>query len=584
AFEEPENKREYFCLGSISELETLTGKKFKDIHREFLDDLIIEKNGKKFKRVPEVLDCWFESGAMPYAQKHYPFENKKEFEESFPAQFIGEGLDQTRGWFYTLSVLGTILFDKPPFQNVIVNGLILAEDGKKMSKRLKNYPDPNDVMSKHGADALRLYLIDSPVIRGEELRFSEAGVKEIVRKVMLKWWHAYSFFDSYAKIDKFEPRSLTQVPKPKNILDQWVISRLQSLLASIEKEMQEYHLYNVVPALLLFIEELTNTYIRLNRSRFWEEGFSEDKRDAFDTLHYVLLSVSKMMAPFTPFLADHLYLLLTGNASKESVHLDDYPRAQIEQINKALEEGVQILEEVLLLGRNLRDQNKLKIKVPLKEFVIVHRKQEHLDNLKPLEGYIKSELNIKKTTYRNDEEAFVSLLAKPNGATLGKRVGPKMGEITKAIAQLKYADIQRLDAGEKLSLAGFDIGGDDVKIFRTPVAGKMPATASSTIIVALDISVDRDQELEGLAREVVNRVQKLRKDSKLQLDDRIQLQMATKGPEQADLAEAIHKFSSYIKDQTLAVSLEIKGVVNLPLVQTFDVEGTSLDIALQKTS
>jgi isoleucyl-tRNA synthetase len=580
AFEEPESSREYFCIGSIAELEKLTGKKFGDIHREFLDGLVIERGGKKFRRVPEVLDCWFESGAMPYAQQHYPFENKKEFEESFPAQFIGEGLDQTRGWFYTLSVLGTILFDKPPFQNVIVNGLILAEDGKKMSKRLKNYPDPSDVMTKYGADALRLYLIDSPVIRAEELRFSENGVKEIVRKVILKWWNAYSFFESYAKIDGFEPASFSKVPEPKNILDRWIISKLQSLLASIEKEMEAYHLYNVVPELLLFIEELTNTYIRLNRSRFWEEGFSEDKRDAFSTLHHVLLALSKMMAPFTPFLADHLYLLLTKNKAEESVHLDQYPRAHANQIDLKLEEGVSVLEEVLVLGRNLRDQSKIKVKVPLKELVVIHRKPEHLDTLRPLENYIRSELNVKTVSYRHDEESFVSLTAKANGASLGKRVGSKMGEVTKLIAQLKYADIQKLDLGEKLNLSDFAIGAEDVKIFRTPVAGEKPVAASSAIIVALDSSINRDQELEGLAREVVNRIQKLRKDSRLQLDDRIKLQVSAKD---ADLSEAIERFSSYIQEQTLATSLARSSAISFSSSQTFEIDGAALEIGLEKS-
>lgn len=580
AFEEPESSRECFCISSIAELEKLSGRTFKDIHREHLDDIIIARNGKKFRRVPEVLDCWFESGSMPYAQNHYPFENKTTFEQSFPAQFIGEGLDQTRGWFYTLSVLGTILFDKPPFQNVIVNGLILAEDGKKMSKRLKNYPDPTDVMNQYGADALRLYLIDSPVIRAEELRFSEAGVKDIVRKVLLKWWNAYSFYDSYARIDQFSPGRPGEIPNSKNILDRWILSRLQSLLSTIETEMEKYHLYNVVPALLRFIDDLTNTYIRLNRSRFWEEGFSEDKRSAFETLHSVLLSISKMMAPFAPFLADHLYLQLLGSRAKESVHLEDFPRADTSRVDRALEEGVALLEDVLLLGRNLRDQKKIKVKVPLKELTVVHRLKEHLSTLRPLESYIQGELNIRLVKYQNDEENFVSLTAKANGATLGKRVGSKMGEITKLISQLKYADIQRLDSGEKLVLAGIEVGGEDVKIFRQPVEGKGSIVSSSAIIVSLDTSIERDQELEGLAREVVNRIQKLRKDSKLQLDDRIHLQVSTSDK---NLTEAITQYSAYIREQTLTTKLETMKPA-LSQVQIFDIDGASIEIALEKTS
>ncbi|MBN8554310.1 MAG: isoleucine--tRNA ligase [Deltaproteobacteria bacterium] len=580
AFEEPEDKREYFCLSSVKELEDLTKKKFTDIHREFLDDFTIEKNGKKFRRVPEVLDCWFESGAMPYAQSHYPFENQKEFKESFPAEFIGEGLDQTRGWFYTLSVLGTILFDKPPFKNVVVTGLILAEDGKKMSKRLKNYPDPTEIINKHGADALRLYLIDSPAIRADELRFSESGVKEIVRRVLLKWWNAYSFFDSYAKIDNYKLTNQIKTPSSKNILDRWMISRMQSLLSRIEKEMTNYHLYNVVPELLLTIDELTNTYIRLNRSRFWDEGFTEDKKSAFDTLHYILLTLSKAMAPFTPFLADHLYTLLTDNQGTESVHLEDYPRAEEKQIDQNLEQGVKLLEEVILLSRNLREQNKIKVKIPLKELLIVHRNPKVLATLKPVENYLHSELNVKTITYKNDEENFVSLAVKPNGATLGKRVGSKMGELTKAIAQLQYADIQKLDAGEKLTLAGFEIDLNDVKIFRTPIKGKFPSASSSAVIVALDVSIDRSQELEGLAREVVSKIQKLRKDSRLNLDDRIQLQLSTSDK---DLQEAVEMFKTYISEQTLTTQLDLVQKISLSHSQDAEIDGLKLNLGLKKS-
>jgi len=581
SYEDPESDREYFCVGSIEELEKISkGHKFTDIHREYLDDIVVMKNGKKYRRVREVLDCWFESGSMPYAQQHYPFEQQKEFEAGFPAQFIAEGVDQTRGWFYTLSVLGTILFDRPPFENVIVNGLILAEDGKKMSKRLKNYPDPHYVMDQYGADALRLYLIDSPVIRAEELRFSESGVKEIVRRVLLKWWHAYSFFESYAKVDGYQSEYST--PKSKNILDRWILSRLQTLLANIEEEMTKYHLYSVVPELLLFIEDLTNTYIRLNRARFWEEGFTEDKKNAFDTLHFVLGALSKMMAPFTPFLADHLYLLLTPQAvQKESVHLDTYPRAQSELIDRDLEHGVKLLEEVILLARNLREQQKIKVKIPLQELVVVHRRDDFLAHIKPLENYLLSELNVKKIAYRNDEESFVTVAVKANGASLGKRVGAKMGELSREIAKLGHQEIQQLDSGKTINLVGFELTSDDLRVYRTPVKGAFPVGSSSLITVALDTRVERAQELEGLAREVVNRIQKLRKESRLQLDDRIELQIDAKD---AELAEAVSKFATYIQEQTLALKLDLVQSVQLAAIQDFEVDGHPIQIGLQKTN
>ena len=580
AIGEPEETRETFCIGSIAELEKLTGKKFSDIHREHLDDLVIERNGKKFKRVPEVLDCWFESGAMPYAQDHYPFEHKENFEKCFPAQFIAEGLDQTRGWFYTLSVLGTILFDKPPFENVIVNGIIVAEDGKKMSKRLKNYPDPSKVMNEYGADALRLYLIDSPVIRAEELRLSEAGIKDVVRRVILKWWNAYTFFESYASIDKYDAPEWKEPPKSENILDRWILSRLESLLKTVETEMAHYHLYNVVPAVLRFIEELTNTYIRLNRSRFWDEGFTADKKSAFDTLHFTLLSLSKIMAPFAPFLADHVYLLLTKEKQKESVHLDSFPQPKESFIDLDLEQGVTLLEEVILLSRSIRDQNKIKVKTPLKELQIVHRQSAFLNTLKPLENFLQSELNVKKITYKTDEQNFVELTAKPNGMVLGKRAGKRMGEITQAVAKLSYEDIQKLDKGETLTLLGdFEIKGSDLRIQRTPVKGAFPVASSSLITVALDVSVDRTQELEGLAREAVNRVQKLRKNSKLNLDDRIHLEVQTND---ADLKEALSQFEKYICDQTLAKSLKQTPAVAASMKEAFDIDGAAITLGLTK--
>lgn len=577
AFEEPIAERETFCIGSVAELEKLTGKTFDDLHRHHLDDLIIEKNGKKFKRVPEVLDCWFESGSMPYAQYHYPFENQEKFARQFPADFIAEGLDQTRGWFYTLSVLGTILFDKIPFKNVVVNGMILAEDGKKMSKRLKNYPDPQQVMRDHGADALRLYLIDSPVIRAEELRFSEKGVREIVRKVILKLWNAHSFLDSYAKIDGFQARDWKSAPSVENILDRWIISRLQSLLKTVEVEMERYHLFAVVPPVLHFIEELTNTYIRLNRSRFWSEGESKDKDQAFCTLHYVLTEFTKVLAPFAPFISEEIFQRLTEKQGVESVHLENYPIAQAELIDAGLESGVRLLEEAILLGRNLRETLKLKVRLPLKELVLVHRQQAELDELRKLEPYIQTELNVRKVSYSTEEEKFVNVQVKPNAAVLGPKAGKRMKEVMAALRQLSFSDLQQLDRGNMLKIAGdFEVTSEDVKVQRDPIEGELSVKASSLIAIALDTSVDADQEQEGLAREVVNRIQNFRKDSGLELSDRILLEY-----EGDDVVSAaISNFSAYIAEQCLCVSLK-KQRPALRHKTEVEVEGHSLALAIE---
>lgn len=578
SFELPENKREYICFGNVADLEKATGKKFKDLHREHLDDVVFEKDGKKFRRIPEVLDCWFESGAMPYAQYHYPFENQQEFKDQFPADFIAEGLDQTRGWFYTLSVLGTILFDRSPFRNVVVNGLILAEDGKKMSKRLKNYPDPMEVMNKHGADALRLYLIDSPVIRGEELRFSEKGVQEIVRKVLLKLWNSYSFYESYSKIDNFQPDLSGKAPTTTNILDKWIISRMQSLLLRVETEMKDYRLYNVVPELLVFIEELTNTYIRLNRPRFWSEGADPDKLQAFGTLHFVLLEFAKTLAPFAPYISEQLYSKLTKSKQMESVHLDVFPTAAANLVDHKLELGVSLLEEAILLARSVREKEKIKVKLPLKEMILVHRKPEALEALLPLESYLKSELNVRKLSYRSDEKSFVDISIKANGATLGPKVGKRMKELSDAIAKLSLEDLQKLEAQGSLSVAGVDLSTEDVKVFRTPVKGSYPTQASSKLAVALDTKIERDQELEGTARELVNRIQIFRKESGLQLDDRISVEIAAEG----EIAEAVKAFGAYIQEQTLATNLKISSDLKLPKTQDAEIDGLKFRMALQK--
>jgi isoleucyl-tRNA synthetase len=297
----------HLCIGSIAELEKLSGARVTDLHREFVDDLTFTIKGEAgtYRRIDEVLDCWFESGSMPYAQLHYPFENKELFEAAFPAEFIAEGLDQTRGWFYTLLVLSTALYDKPSFKNVIVNGIVMAEDGKKMSKRLQNYTPPDILMETYGADALRLYLINSGLVKAEEQRFADSGVKDMVRRALLPWFNSFKFLQTYADIDQW--KASTNAPVSTNITDQWILSRLQSLLTKVTREMAEYKLYNVVPALFEFIEDLTNWYIRLNRSRFWAEGDGSDKRAAYQTLYRTLHDVTLALAPFAPFLAEHIY-------------------------------------------------------------------------------------------------------------------------------------------------------------------------------------------------------------------------------------------------------------------------------------
>ena len=541
------------CIGSIEELKNLSGVELEDLHRENADAVTFTMEGEEgtYKRITEVFDCWFESGSMPYAQLHYPFENKEVFESGYPAEFIAEGLDQTRGWFYTLTVLSTSLFNKPAFKNVIVNGLVMAEDGKKMSKRLKNYTPPDTLMEEYGADALRLYLINSGLVRGEEQRFTDAGVKDMVRRALLPWFNAFKFFQTYAEVDGWQ--ATTHFKEGENIVDQWVVSKLQTLKKNIATEMEAYKLYNVVPALFNFIEDLTNWYIRLNRSRFWGEGLNDDKCAAYSTLHYVLTEVSKCMAPFAPFLAEYTYGELKKFNSDEleiSVHLCDYPVANEEKIKPVLEDAVDRMQQLILLGRQKRNQVQIKVKTPLARLTIIHKDQELLDEISKLETYIQTELNIKNIEYSPEEDKFIKLFAKPNFKVLGKKLGKRMGQFGKLISALSASDLASLEENGFIELDGEKLLTEDIDIFREAKSG---TEALSNRYISIDMDVVLTDELieEGLAREVVNRIQRSRKDMGLNIDDRIVVEFS--GDDK--VKSAISKHCDYISGETLANSI-----------------------------
>jgi isoleucyl-tRNA synthetase len=546
---------EIICVGSRAELEKLSGQKVEDLHKEFVDKIEIPSpTGKSpLKRIDEVLDCWFESGSMPYAQWGYPFQNQAEFEKNFPADFIAEGLDQTRGWFYTLMVIGAGLFGKAPFKNVIVNGLILAEDGKKMSKSLKNYPDPMTVLNEHGADALRLYMIDSPAVKAEELRFSDKGVREIVRRILLRWWNAYSFFTSYGSIDHFNPKG--DYANSPNLLDQWILSKLNSLIEHTNTEMAAYRLYTVVPELLNFIEALTNTYIRFNRPHFWKDGMPENKRYAYETLFHVLTTLSKLMAPFAPFMSEETYLNLSqalpAGARKESVHVEDFPEAEKRFIKPELEAAVARMDTLVMLGRNLREKIKIKAKIPLLSMKIIYRDQAALNELKKLEPYFQDELNIRAFHYITKEEDYVQVKAKANFPVLGKRVGPKMKAIAAQIDKLSLADLENLEKGGTLSIDGETISISDVEIRRSSKGDNANLVAHQQVSIEVDPTLTEEQILEGLSREVMRKIQQARKNADLKLDARISLTLWVEGK----LLDAAKAHESTLKAETLCTSL-----------------------------
>ncbi len=568
------------CIGSIEELEKYSGTRVEDLHREYVDQLTFSIDNEEgvYRRVEEVLDCWFESGSMPYAQLHYPFENQTLFEAGFPAEYIAEGLDQTRGWFYTLLVLSTALFDKPSFKNVIVNGIVMAEDGKKMSKRLQNYTAPDILMEEYGADALRLYLINSGLVKGEEQRFTDSGVKDMVRRALLPWFNSFKFLQTYAGIDHW--KADTHHVVPENITDQWILSRLQSLKVNVSREMAEYKLYNVVPALFEFIEDLTNWYIRLNRSRFWVEEMTADKHAAYQTLYTTISELTVCMAPFAPFLAEHIYqelAVFAGDSATrhKSAHLCHYPNADQDLIKPVLEQAVARMQNIILLGRQKREQVKIKTKIPLSQLTIIHESQDMLDEIARLEDYISSELNVKAIAYSSEEDKYITLFAKPNSPVLGKRLGKEFNRYRQQIQELDAAQLNALQENGSITLGEESFSTEDILVFREAKEG---TEALSNRFISIDMDCQLNDELvdEGLAREVINRIQKTRKDIGLNVTDRISINY-TAGDA---LGRAIAKHKDYIARETLCTKFTQQDSAS---EHNFDVEGDALALDIQKT-
>lgn len=384
------DKTDYIVVSSIAELKALSGRQSDfDLHRPGIDAVKIKRDGKTYLRVEEVFDCWFESGSMPYAQEHYPFENKADFKEAFPAEFIAEGLDQTRGWFYTLHVLGTALFGEPAFKNVVVNGLVLAADGKKLSKRLNNYPDPAEIFDQYGADPLRFFLMSSPVVSGEDVRFSGEAVREVQRNVFLRLWNVHSFFTTYAEIDGWQPGGKLAEPKPENVLDRWILARLNQITAETTKQADNYQIARAVRPLRDLIDDLSNWYVRRSRRRFWKSEDDGDKQAAYETLHYTLARISQLLAPWSPFMADKLWRELTaGMDVPASVHLSDWPEAgqfEAETLNQMANARREITEAL-----SLRAAAGIKVRQPLS-------KLEVTTDYKPdLRFIIAEEVNVKE--------------------------------------------------------------------------------------------------------------------------------------------------------------------------------------------
>jgi isoleucyl-tRNA synthetase len=563
------------CVGSRAELKALSGREPEDLHKHFVDEITIPCSATPnnpatpnsspppegtcsgiMRRIPEVLDCWFESGAMPYAQNHYPFENKEFFEAHFPADFINEGLDQTRGWFYTLTVLAAALFQRPAFKNCIVSGLVLASDGKKMSKSLRNYTDPLEVVNTFGADALRLFLIHSAVVKSDDLRYSDEGVREVLKSIIIPLWSAYSFFVTYANIDGLNPAAAPD--KPSNPLDQWILSVAETLAERVRNALDAYDLSRAVDPIIEFIDLLNNWYIRRSRRRFWRSsasGKDTDKTEAYGTLYDVLKTLITVAAPFMPFTTDAIWQNLRGEGEAESVHLADFPLPREERRNRELEYKMAAVQHAVSMGRSLRSQYNLKVRQPLKAVELVTRNLEEKKVFLEMEDIIREELNVKNVIFRDNEEDLVLYEAKANFRVLGKELGKEMKAAADRIAALSQSEIQGLLEGAILSLElpgrVVEISAEKVDIRRIEKAG-LRVLNEGTLTVALHTEVSEELAQEGDVRDLIRGVQNLRKDRGLEVSDRIRLRLY--GSDR--LKAAWEAFADYVAEETLAVSVE----------------------------
>jgi isoleucyl-tRNA synthetase len=597
--------KEIVCIGSIAELEELSGvSPITDLHRESIDHITIpSKQGKGvLRRIEEVFDCWFESGSMPYAQQHYPFENEEKVKSSFPADFISEGIDQTRGWFYTLLVLSTHLFNKPPAKNVIVSGLVLAADGKKMSKRLKNYPEPGIVIDKFGSDALRLYLINSPVVRAETLKFKEEGVKDVISKVFLPWYNAYKFFLTQTAVLKkdfgFDFQYDHDIKKSDNVMDRWVLASCQSLIKFIRDEMTAYRLYTVVPRLLNMIDTLTNWYVRFNRKRLKGENGLDDAKLAMNTLYEVLFTLCSTMAPFTPFLVENMYQNLKNFAPKKpnvvddrSIHFLDFPTVREEYFDPEIERAVGRMQSVIELGRTIRERKNLSLKTPLKELVVIHSDPQFHADVRALESYISEELNVRNIVITDNEAKYaVKYRAEADWKVLGQKLKKDAMKVKKGLPELTSDQIKEFVKTKEIIVSGIKVTDEDLNVVRyfdtsADSEATYEANTDKDCLVLMDIKLHPELEQEGVAREIINRIQRLRKKAGLLPTDDINMyyRFAAGAPTELEIVIKSQEATLVkVVKKPLQAHKEMTSIETLIIEEEQDVNGAKFDLIFAK--
>ena len=543
-----------------------------DLHRPYVDDIHIKcpDCGKEMSRVTDVIDCWFDSGSMPFAQYHYPFENKELWEEQFPADFIAEGIDQTRGWFYTLLVISVFVTGKAPYKNVLVNDLLLDKFGKKMSKSKGNIVEPFTTIEEYGADTVRFYLpYVSPV--WTPLRFDSEGLKEIYSKYISTFKNAYSFFEMYANADNIDPREYFIEQADRELIDKWLLSKLNKLVKTVTEGYEEYDLNKVVRAIIPFLnDDLSNWYIRSNRRRFWDSELSESKKAVYLTTYEVLVTLAKLTAPITPFISDEIYTKLTG---EKSVHLADFPSVKVKLINDKIEEKMDLVRDICSLGRDARETANIKVRQPISEVIIDSSVKDIIGDL---DSIIKEELNVKEISYKSDMTDYLKYSLKPNFKVLGKELGPKVKLLGEVLSKLSSPDCYKAyNDLLTVKLDGEDFTLDrENTILSMEVKDGYTASSNSNLCVVLNTNLTESLILEGLAREMVRTVQSLRKEADFVITDHIKVYY--KGDN--DIDDMLKEFNEYVKNETLAEEI-VKKDVKSP---DYDLNGHSVKIEVER--
>lgn len=603
-----EDGKEQICIGSVAELKSEIAKSVEagvmsedifaefevgnmseenyetiDLHKNVVDKIIlVSANGQPMKRESDLIDVWFDSGSMPYAQWHYPFENKNLIDnnEAFPADFIAEGVDQTRGWFYTLHAIGTMVFDSVAYKNVVSNGLVLDKNGQKMSKRLGNAVDPFETLSKYGADATRWYMI-SNANPWDNLKFDSDGIAEVSRKFFGTLYNTYSFFTLYTNIDGFNYSEADIPLEERPEIDRWVLSELNTLIQRVDEYYAAYEPTRAARAISDFTQDhLSNWYVRLSRRRFWKGDYQTDKISAYQTLYTCMETIAKLGAPIAPFFMDRLYLDLNAVTKKEtfeSVHLADFPVADTSIIDEVLERKMYNAQTICSLVLSLRAKEKIKVRQPLQKIMIPIQNQQQKEEIEAVSELIKHEVNIKEIELLEDASDILVKQIKPNFKTLGPKFGKDMKLIANAVRGFGAEDIKNVEQNGTIDVEingkNITLGLEDVEITSQDIEGWLVANEGA-LTVALDVTINEDLREEGIARELVNRIQNLRKDSGFELTDRIDVQIL----KDEQIVKAISSNEAYIKSETLTEDLQIIDTLNNGIEIVFDEVNTKLFI------